>query len=39
MFDKDTREDRKNTTTEVFRTFVAACRQALAELEAGQVIL
>jgi phage replication-related protein YjqB (UPF0714/DUF867 family) len=39
MFDKDTREDRKNTTTVVFRTFVAACRQALAELEAGQVIL
>jgi phage replication-related protein YjqB (UPF0714/DUF867 family) len=39
MFYKDTREDRKNTTTEVFRTFVAACRQALAELEAGQVIL
>ncbi len=30
---------RKDTTTEVFRDFVTACRNALARLEAGQVIL
>ena len=39
MFEVDTRADRKNTTTEVFRTFTAACRAAIARLEAEQVIL
>ena len=39
MFGVNTRADRKNTTTQVFWDFVAACRTALARLEAGQVIL
>jgi phage replication-related protein YjqB (UPF0714/DUF867 family) len=39
MFDRNTRPRRKDTTTEVFWDFVAACRKALARLEAGQVIL
>ena len=39
MFEVDTRADRKNTTTEVFRTFTEACRAAIARLEAEQVIL
>ena len=39
MFDKNTRPQRKNTTTDVFSAFAAACRNALARLEAGQVIL
>ncbi len=39
MFGVNTRPQRKDTTTEVFREFAAACRTALARLEAGQVIL
>jgi phage replication-related protein YjqB (UPF0714/DUF867 family) len=39
MFEVDTRADRKNTTTEVFRTFTEACRAAIARLEAEQEIL
>jgi hypothetical protein len=39
MFEVDTRADRKNTTTEVFGPFAAACRVAIARLEAEQVIL
>jgi phage replication-related protein YjqB (UPF0714/DUF867 family) len=39
MFGRNTRPQRKDTTTEVFWEFVAACRNALARLEAGQVIL
>jgi phage replication-related protein YjqB (UPF0714/DUF867 family) len=39
MFAVNNRRRRKDTTTEVFWTFVAACRDALARLEAGQVIL
>ena len=39
MFEVDTRADRKNTTTEVFRTFTTACRAAIARLEAEQEVL
>jgi phage replication-related protein YjqB (UPF0714/DUF867 family) len=39
MFGVDTREQRKDTTTQVFWDFVAACRNAIAQLEAGQTIL
>ena len=39
MFEVNTREDRKHTTTPVFWAFVAACRAALARLEAEQVVL
>jgi phage replication-related protein YjqB (UPF0714/DUF867 family) len=39
MFEVNTREDRKNTTTQVFWDFVAACRNALAQIEADQAIL
>jgi phage replication-related protein YjqB (UPF0714/DUF867 family) len=39
MFTVNTRPRRKDTTTEVFWDFAAACRNALARLEAGQVIL
>jgi phage replication-related protein YjqB (UPF0714/DUF867 family) len=39
MFQENTRPRRKDTTTEVFWAFVAACRNALARLEAGQAIL
>ncbi len=39
MFTENTRLQRKNTTTEVFWAFAAACRNALARLEAGQVLL
>jgi phage replication-related protein YjqB (UPF0714/DUF867 family) len=39
MFREHTRPKRKDTTTDVFRAFAAACRNALARLEAGQVIL
>jgi len=39
MFGVNTRPQRKDTTTEVFWKFAAACRRALARLEAGQVIL
>jgi len=39
MFLENTRPRRKHTTTEVFWRFVTACRNALAQLEAGQVIL
>jgi phage replication-related protein YjqB (UPF0714/DUF867 family) len=39
MFGDNSRPGRKDTTTEVFWAFVAACRNALARLEAGQVIL
>jgi phage replication-related protein YjqB (UPF0714/DUF867 family) len=38
MFDDDTREGRKHTTTPVFWAFVEACRAALARLEAEQVV-
>jgi phage replication-related protein YjqB (UPF0714/DUF867 family) len=39
MFGTNTRPRRKDTTTEVFWAFTAACRNALARVEAGQVIL
>jgi phage replication-related protein YjqB (UPF0714/DUF867 family) len=39
MFDDDSRPQRKHTTTKVFWDFVAACRNALARLEAEQEIL
>jgi phage replication-related protein YjqB (UPF0714/DUF867 family) len=39
MFGVNTRPRRKDTTTEVFRAFAAACRNALARLEAEQPIL
>jgi phage replication-related protein YjqB (UPF0714/DUF867 family) len=39
MFTVDTRIERKDTTTQVFWDFVAACRNALARLEAAQPIL
>jgi phage replication-related protein YjqB (UPF0714/DUF867 family) len=38
MFEVNTREQRKHTTTPVFWAFVAACRAALARLEAEQVV-
>jgi phage replication-related protein YjqB (UPF0714/DUF867 family) len=38
MFTVNTRRHRRDTTTEVFWTFVSACRKALARLESGQVI-
>jgi phage replication-related protein YjqB (UPF0714/DUF867 family) len=38
MFIRNTRPRRKHTTTEVFWTFVAACRDAIDRFEAGQVI-
>ena len=38
MFTTNTRPRRKHTTTEVFWTFVAVCRDALDKLEAGQVV-
>jgi phage replication-related protein YjqB (UPF0714/DUF867 family) len=39
MFSRNTRAQRKDTTTGVFWAFTAACRSALIRLEAGQVIL
>jgi phage replication-related protein YjqB (UPF0714/DUF867 family) len=39
MFEKNTREDRKNTTTCVFWDFVEACRNAIAQIEAAQRVL
>jgi phage replication-related protein YjqB (UPF0714/DUF867 family) len=39
MFEVNTREDRKNTTTQVFWDFVTACRSAVAQIEADQAIL
>jgi phage replication-related protein YjqB (UPF0714/DUF867 family) len=39
MFGVNTRPQRKDTTTEVFRAFAAACRNALARVEAEQVVL
>jgi phage replication-related protein YjqB (UPF0714/DUF867 family) len=39
MFTDNTRPKRKFTTTEVFWDFAAACRNALARVEAGQIIL
>jgi phage replication-related protein YjqB (UPF0714/DUF867 family) len=39
MFGENTRPRRRHTTTEVFWTFVAVCRDALDRLEAGQVVL
>ena len=39
MFGVNSRPRRKDTTTEVFWAFAAACRNALARLEATQVIL
>ena len=38
MFTTNTRPRRKHTTTGVFWTFVAVCRDALDRLEAGQVV-
>ena len=38
MFGENTRPRRKHTTTEVFWTFVAVCRDALDRFEAGQVV-
>jgi phage replication-related protein YjqB (UPF0714/DUF867 family) len=38
MFGENTRSRRKHTTTQVFWTFVAVCRDALDRLEAEQVI-
>ena len=38
MFTSNTRPRRKHTTTEVFWTFVAVCRDALDRFEAGQVV-
>jgi phage replication-related protein YjqB (UPF0714/DUF867 family) len=38
MFTENTRPRRKHTTTEVFWTFVAACRDAIDRFEAGQVV-
>ena len=37
MFTEHTRAGRKHTTTELFWTFVAACRDALDRLQAGQI--
>lgn len=39
MFDVNTQSQRKDTTTELFWSFVAACRAAIAETEADQPIL
>jgi phage replication-related protein YjqB (UPF0714/DUF867 family) len=39
MFGVNSRPRRKDTTTELFWAFAAACRNALARLEAQQVIL
>ena len=39
MFGVNTLAERKNTTTQVFWDFVAACRNAVAQLEAEQAIL
>jgi phage replication-related protein YjqB (UPF0714/DUF867 family) len=39
MFGDFTRSGRKHTTTQVFWTFVAACRDAIDRLEAEQVVL
>ena len=39
MFATDTLAGRPSTTTPLFWSFVTACRNALARLEAGQVIL
>jgi phage replication-related protein YjqB (UPF0714/DUF867 family) len=38
MFDVNTREGRKHTTTPVFWAFVTACRAAVTRLEAEQVV-
>ena len=39
MFTVNTRPGRKHTTTEIFWTFVAACRDAIDRFEAGQVVV
>jgi phage replication-related protein YjqB (UPF0714/DUF867 family) len=39
MFTENTRPRRKHTTTEVFWTFVAVCRDAIDRLEAEQIAL
>jgi phage replication-related protein YjqB (UPF0714/DUF867 family) len=39
MFEVNTRAQRKHTTTQVFWDFVAACRNALARVEAKQAVL
>lgn len=39
MFGVNSRRRRRETTTDVFWAFTAACRRALARLESGQVIL
>jgi phage replication-related protein YjqB (UPF0714/DUF867 family) len=39
MFGENTRPRRKHTTTQVFWTFVAVCRDALDRLEAEQLVL
>jgi phage replication-related protein YjqB (UPF0714/DUF867 family) len=38
MFTEHSRSRRKHTTTELFWTFVAACRDALDRLEAEQIL-
>jgi phage replication-related protein YjqB (UPF0714/DUF867 family) len=38
MFTEHTRAGRKRTTTELFRTFVAACRDVLDRHQAGQIV-
>jgi phage replication-related protein YjqB (UPF0714/DUF867 family) len=37
MFTENTRSRRRHTTTQVFWTFVAVCRDALDRLEAAQI--
>jgi phage replication-related protein YjqB (UPF0714/DUF867 family) len=39
MFTDNSRPRRKHTTTQLFWTFVAVCRDALDRLEAGQLVL
>ena len=39
MFTEHTRSRRKHTTTQLFWTFVAVCRDALDRLEAEQIVV
>jgi hypothetical protein len=38
MFTEHTRSQRKHTTTQLFWTFVATCRDTLDRLEAEQIV-
>ena len=38
MFTEHTRSGRKHTTTQLFWTFVAVCRDALDRLQAEQIV-